>query len=395
MRLLFVQYAGDYREAAQRFAEGGVETYYAQKYSVEAVAEIGKQIEEVAVICCLTTEVYNEVLPNRVRAIGAGFDKDIKISKLIKLIEEQNPTHLIIRTPIREVFSWAIKNKVPTIATFAQAILTRGLRSKIWNYWLANVLNNNQIEWVGNYGVNACLSLQKIGVNSDKIIPWDFQATETPDEFSPKTLSVNKKTWKLFYIGSLIEPKGVGDILESLVHLRDRNCSVKLKIAGQDKKDFFRDKAKQLQVEEDVEFLGLVPNDTVVPLMREADIILVPSRHEYPEGFPLAISHAFCSRTPLIASDHPMFLKSLKHGTNAMIFPAGNSIALATCIEKLLSDQDLYLNISVASDEAWKQLQMPVKWAELINRWIDDSPENQEWLFAHRLSSGLYDSIFV
>jgi hypothetical protein len=44
MRLLFVQYGGDYREAVERFAAGGGETYYAQKYSVDAVAEIGKPL---------------------------------------------------------------------------------------------------------------------------------------------------------------------------------------------------------------------------------------------------------------------------------------------------------------------------------------------------------------
>ncbi len=111
MRLLMVQYAGDYREAVQRFAEGGGETYYAQKYSVDAVAEIGKQIEEAAVLCCMTAEPYNEVLPNGVRAIGAGFNRDILVKKLIKLIEEQNPTHLIVRTPIREVFSGQLRKK--------------------------------------------------------------------------------------------------------------------------------------------------------------------------------------------------------------------------------------------------------------------------------------------
>lgn len=40
MRLLIVQYACDYREAFERFAEGKGETDSAQKYSVDVVAEI-------------------------------------------------------------------------------------------------------------------------------------------------------------------------------------------------------------------------------------------------------------------------------------------------------------------------------------------------------------------
>jgi len=391
MRLLFVQYAGDYREAFQRFAAGGGETYYAQKYSVDAVTDIAKQIEEVTVLCCMTKEPYNEVLENGVRAIGAGFDKDIQINTLLKLIEEQKPTHLIVRTAKREIFRWAVSKKVRTMALFAESISQRGLRSKLRNYLLADLLNNKQVEWVAAYGVNSAVLFQQIGVKADKIIPWDFIVTETPDSSPPKSLQRYQKDWQLFYIGSMIEAKGVGDVLEALAKLRSKNFPVSLKIAGRDENEYFLNKARQLQIEDCVDFLGLVPNNTVLPLMKEADVVLVPSRHEYPEGFPLAITHSLCARTPIIASDHPMFLDNLKDGLSAMIFPAGNAGALSECIEKLLSNPELYWSLSFASKEAWDRLQIPVKWAELINRWIDDSPENKQWLFEHRLSSGQYN----
>ena len=391
MRLLFVQYAGDYREAFQRFAAGGGETYYAQKYSVDAVTDIAKQIEEVTVLCCMTKEPYNEVLENGVRAIGAGFEKDIQINTLLKLIEEQKPTHLIVRTAKREIFRWAVSKKVRTMALFAESISQRGLRSKLRNYLLADLLNNKQVEWVAAYGLNSAVLFQQIGVKADKIIPWDFIVTETPDSSPPKSLQRYQKDWQLFYIGSMIEAKGVGDVLEALAKLRAKNFPVSLKIAGRDENEYFLNKARQLQIEDCVDFLGLVPNNTVLPLMKEADVVLVPSRHEYPEGFPLAITHSLCARTPIIASDHPMFLDNLKDGLSAMIFPAGNAGALSECIEKLLSNPELYWSLSFESKEAWERLQIPVKWAELINRWIDDSPENKQWLFEHRLSSGQYN----
>jgi glycosyltransferase involved in cell wall biosynthesis len=168
---------------------------------------------------------------------------------------------------------------------------------------------------------------------------------------------------------------------------------VKLKIAGGGETEYFINKAKQLKIENCVEFLGLVPNKDVVHLMREADLVLIPSRHEYPEGFPMTIYEGLCSRTPLIVSDHPMFQGNLKHGINAVIFPAGKSTTLSESIEQLLSDPELYKSLSVASYEAWQRLQIPVKWAEMIERWLDNSPENQHWLFDHRLSSGRYNSI--
>ncbi|MBW4618440.1 MAG: glycosyltransferase [Cyanosarcina radialis HA8281-LM2] len=393
MRLVIVQYFGDYRAAFQRFSQGEKETYHAQKYSVDAVTEIAKKIEEVSVLCCLTPEPYHEVLSNGVKAIGTGFKEKLEIKKLINLIREQNPTHLIVRTPIRAIFAWAVRNNIPTIAILADSFLDKTLRHKINNFLLTNCLNDPRIEWIGNHGINACQSLHKIGVNPNKIIPYDMESSAelTPANFSPKTLRENVKTWDLLYVGSLVKSKGVGDILDSILQLKAKKIAVNLKIAGKGEMKWLIEQSKQLKIEDSVEFLGLVANHEIINLMRKADLVIIPSRHEYPEGLPFTIYESLCARTPIVASDHPMFYKKITHGTSAMIFPAGKPTALTACIEKLISDPTLYYNISVASESAWKQLQIPVKWADFINSWIDNSPEKKQWLFEHRFNSGKYD----
>ncbi|MBD1828530.1 glycosyltransferase family 4 protein [Microcoleus vaginatus GB1-A2] len=391
MRLVIVQYGGDYREAYERLANGGSENYYAQKYSVDAVTEMAKRAESVTVICCMT-EKHNEVLANGVRSIGAGFKEPFNLTELIELIAQQNPTHLVMRTPIREVFNWALNNKVRTIAVFAESVFTTTWKDKLRNYLLAKLLNKKQIEWVGTYGITSSLLFQQIGVKPDKIIPWDFLIDSDPDSLAPKEIPAGVKRVKLFYAGLLIQSKGVGDILEAVAKLRERNISVHLKMAGKGEEEFFAQRVEQLQIKDSVEFLGLVPTQTLEPLMRESDLVLVTSRHEYPEGFPLTIQHALRTRTPIVASDHPMFKTHLKHGINSMIFKAGNSLALAECIQKVISDSALYHNLSVASHSTWHELRLPVKWAELIDRWLDDSPESKQWLFEQRLASGAYNS---
>jgi hypothetical protein len=75
MRLTIVQYAGDYREAFNRLRRGGKQTYQAQLYSVDFVGEIAKRVEDLTVICALTEEAYDGILPNGVRAIGGGFGR--------------------------------------------------------------------------------------------------------------------------------------------------------------------------------------------------------------------------------------------------------------------------------------------------------------------------------
>lgn len=393
VRLLIVQYTSDYREAVKRFAAGGDETYYAQKYFVNAIAEIGEKIDEAAVFSCIAEKSYNQILENGVRAIGTGFEQKIQARRLFELFEEYSPTHLVTMTPIRDILDWAIKRRVKTIVTMADSFNSKGLRSKIQYYRLARLLNNRQIDWIGNHNIPASQSLIKIGVNPDKIIPWDFPPSVTPDSFSPKTLPVDGNPRKIFYVGAISEAKGVGDALEAVSLLKSKGLSLKLKLAGKGDVENFINKARDLQIEDCVEFLGLVPNKTIINLMREADLVLVPSRHEYPEGFPFVIYESLCSRTPIVASDHPMFRSKLVDRTSALIFPSGDPVALALSIEKLLSDPQLYQNLSTASYDVWKRLQIPVKWADLVNCWLFDSPENKQWLFKNRLSSGQYSQM--
>jgi glycosyltransferase involved in cell wall biosynthesis len=390
MRVLIVQYGGDYREAVKRFETGGDETYYAQKHSVDTVAEIGKKVDEIATLCCLTEEYYNEVVENGVRAIGTGFVDRIQKKELLRLVKDYKPTHLILRMSDRDILRWAIESKKKILVTLADSFVSGNLRSQFRNYKLKRLLNHKQVDWVGNHGVTASKSLAKIGVKPDKIIPWDWPHTITPDSFSPKTLSGERDTWKILYVGAVKETKGIGDAIAAVSRLANKGQAIELKVAGQGDLESFKNQARDLQIEERVKFLGLVPNKTIVTLMREADLVLVPSRHEYPEGFPMTIYEALCSRTPIVVSDHPMFCDKLSDRINALIFPAGDREACASCIEQLLSSPPLYQKISLASYETWKSLQIPVEWSDLVNQWLFDSSEKSSWLFQHRLSSGKY-----
>jgi glycosyltransferase involved in cell wall biosynthesis len=171
-----------------------------------------------------------------------------------------------------------------------------------------------------------------------------------------------------------------------------RGIKVHLKVAGAGEIDKFKALAERLRVGSAVEFLGLVKNDSVQQIMRDAAVVVVPSQHAYPEGFPLTIYEALCARTPLVASDHPMFARRLIDRVNALIYPSGQPVQLAGRIEELLADQHLYASLSSAAQEAWEGLQVPVKWGDLLYRWICRREEDIRWLREHRLTSGRYDS---
>lgn len=395
MRLLIVQYAGSYRDAFYRFLKGeGGETYYAQKYSVDAVAELKQYATEVATLTYVTDYPYDELLPNGVRAIGAGIKGKLVPDKIIKLIESYNPDRLILRTPTPEVISWATKRKIPTLLTLADSFQSDNLLDRVRNFQLANLLNKSCISWVGNHGLGASRSLQKIGVNPKKIIPWDWPHLLSPLLFSPKTLQApdeaSKPSWSLLFVGFISEQKGVGDVLRAIATLNAKSIPITLNLVGGGEIEHFKAESKKLGVEDQVTFQGLVNNKEIINLMRAADLVLIPSRHDYPEGFPMTIYEALCSRTPIIASDHPMFLEKLKHRESALIFPAGNPSAIARCIENALSDPELYESLSEASYATWQKLQIPVQWADLLNHWLQQSPDSHQWLLERSLASGIY-----
>ena len=391
-RLLIVLYAGDYREAYYRLANGQSETYHAHRYAIESISKLGKQIDEAAVLCCYSKEPYNELVEPGFRVIGTGFDRNQAAKDIIQHIEAQQPTHLVIRAPIKDVLKWTITHKVPAITLLADSFQNRSLRQKFRNHRLSNLLNNPHIEWVGNHGINACRNLEAIGVNPEKIIPWDWVYSVTPEQHSPKHLRQKQDFWELIYVGSISKAKGVGDLIEAVSILKRRGIPVKLKIAGKGDLAPFYQRIAELKLSAEVCFLGLVAHSSVIKLMRDADFVLVPSHHEYPEGFPLTIYEGLCSRTPIIASDHPMFRNNLVHCQNAFIYPAAQPQEIANSIMALIDNPDLYYRLSKMSEQAWQALQVPTKWASVIRQWLLPTPElGSEWLRKYSLKNNLYN----
>ncbi len=349
-------------------------------------------VEEVAVLGCSTEKAYDHFLDCGIRVIGAATSPYTSPKKIVEIIENYNPTHIVLRFPNAAILRWSIKNKVKIITLFADSLTSQGLRRKVKIWRLVRLLNNSGVEWVGNHHINSCASLNKAGVAPEKIVPWDWpRESRTPQEFEPKTIDPNRKSYTFFYAGSISESKGVGDLIDALPLLRDRGIEGHLKIAGSPHKIApFKEQAAANQVSDLVDFLGLIPNEKVVDSMRDVDIVFIPSRHCYAEGLPSTIYEALCSRTPIVASDHPMFLKNIEDGYSALIFPERQPEGIAQCTERLLKNPELYLRLSKNSYEAWKNLQIPVTWAGFIRRWIADNPEENQWLREHTLASDFY-----
>lgn len=325
------------------------------------------------------------------RAVGGNLDPYKDENLLIDLLEQQEPTHLVVRFPSVSVFKWAKRNNVSVMGLLADSFHDNRISARLQNARLSRILNDKAIDLVANHGLSSCHSLKNIGVRPGKIIPWDYPYETTPSDFAPKNLGdTNIDDRNIVYVGSILEAKGVSDVLNALVVLKDSKVTPNLTLIGKGELDYFRAEVNRLGLGGQVILTGGLPHDQALEKMRWADVVVVPSRHAYPEGLPLTIYEALTVRTPLIISNHPMFLQKFELGKDVLMFPEKDSVCLARCIKTLLTDAEVYRTLSLNSADAWSRLQLPVKWHNLIEQWITDTPESRQFLSQHSLEQCSY-----
>lgn len=393
MRVLVINHSGDVRDAYHRLRQGGPETYYAQRYSVSSYASLLEYAREVSVLARVTKEAYDEVLPNGVRAVGCGPTGADGLRVLIERVNELDPTHVVLGTPDRRLIQWLTLQRYHCLSAFSGSIPNaeqrslRRLVTRARNAMIAFCLNQRCFDWVGSYGLGSCRKLVEAGVDPRKVIPWDFLLERDSGTLPVKALrAAPADGFSLCYVGSIQPEKGVGDLIECVALLKSEHFPVRATIVGSDAAGYAEALVRRYGVENEVDLVGLVPNDRIELMMHRSDVVVVPSRPEYPEGFPLVIHHALRARTPLVASTHPMFRAHLRHGRDALLFPAGNARALADTVHALLTDPERYAELSARSDLAWRRLRLDVKWADLVRRWLRRAPEDQAWLAQHTLA---------
>jgi glycosyltransferase involved in cell wall biosynthesis len=388
MRVTFVQF-GNYAEAVERLAQGLGEGYYAQAYSVDYVGELASRCDVVTTIS-LNASGPARWLSNGVYWLGIDRAAAGAPAAVIGAIEEQAPTHLILRIPLLPVLHWAMRRDVRTLPLLADSFqrgeVIRHLRRHLSQRRLARALNAPAFEWVANHNTPASEDLVRIGVHPGKVIPWDFPPLVSPADRPPKTTAAIGAPVKLLYVGSVTSAKGAFDLLDALARLNASSRRYFLTLAGPAPPE--AELARQLArrgVADCVRVAGRVSQQEVMQLMVTHDVVVVPSQHKYPEGLPMTLYEGLSSRTPLVVSDHPMFVGKFRHRESAMVFEGSNPASLAAAIEELVNDPACYARISENAQATWNGIRCPVEWHELLDRWLRNAPEDRDWLATHSL----------
>lgn len=369
-RLVIVQFAGDYRETFRSLRAGGSETYYAQLHSVEGVASLAQDGREVVTICCTASEAYDEVLADGVRAIGVlPGPRGVDDAEIWRQVERCSPTHLVLRSPFRSLLWRARQRRIRVLLTIADSFTQERLIDRVRLRILTALMNSANVDAIANHGRRSAAALVSLGVDTKRVTAWDWPHRLRPHDVRPKRAPL-QRDWILFFAGALIESKGAGDAIRALAELKRLGMGAQLQLAGSGEIEAFAALAQQLGVHERVQLLGRCAHAEVIERMRASDVVLVPSHHDYPEGFPMTLFEALSTRTPIVASDHPMFVHSLVDRCTAMVHPASNALALAERVAALHAEPMLYERLSVDAISTWEALQVPVEWTALLRAWF-------------------------
>ncbi len=384
-KLCFFQ-VSDYRKNYYLLEKNNPETYIDQKKFIEFTANLLNKygIREVSVVCFGVAEGYDQIMPNGVRAVGipGSLTDEDQTQTAKKLIALAGLTRAIVQVPLPKLIKYLVRAKIKTLVMIADSFAGSGLRGLLWGKFFAWILNNSYVQVVSNHNYPASNVLKSFGVKAEKIVPWDFAWEYDINKYPIKVLTNNKKSWKFFYAGRIMEEKGIGDIIRAIYLLKQKSIEISAVFAGEGDIAFFEKRAADLAVSDRVNFINKVSHDQVLSGMRDADIVIVPSRIKSSEGMPCTIYESYMVKTPLILSDHPMMRQGIENG---VFFEAGNPDSLVKAIGSLINDFNLYNRLSAESALALNKLIAPFNPIQIIEHWLSGQKEDKQWLFTHSL----------
>ncbi len=368
-RLVFLQYNGDYAEIFRRLGTGGAETYGNQRYVLDMLLAASERFERTWLVTHHSDRAFTAPLTDTVTAVGFGVAPHHDPHRAVQFLDEVDPTDIIVHFPCAPVLRWRRAAGVRTLALLADSFNRRGAKARLRRLQLARDLNRPAVTWVGNHGQNAARALTTWGVHADKVLAWDYPR-EARAAVEPRQGPRSGRP-RLVYVGLVCFDKGVDCLLESCVVLRNRGCEVDLQIIGDGDLEQYAADVRRKRLDGRVRLSGRLPHDDVERAMRTADAVVVPSLHHYGEGFPLTALEALTLRTPIAASDHPMFRDILVDGDTAVVHRAGDPLSLARSIERLVSDPALYRRISERSETALERSRTAMTMDRLVLGWVD------------------------
>lgn len=163
---------------------------------------------------------------------------------------------------------------------------------------------------------------------------------------------------------SRLDPrKGIDKAIRAFARLDRPNTE--LLIAGTGRLEGrLKDLTQQLGVEDEVRFLGYVPDEELPMLYSSVDLFVLPSEYE---GFGIVFMEAMACETPVIGTDVGGIPTAIDNGTVGQIVPQDGIAELEKSMDFLLSDRERH-ETTAGNARDWAEEH---DWSEIASRMED------------------------
>ncbi|MEM7330579.1 MAG: glycosyltransferase family 4 protein [Chloroflexota bacterium] len=132
------------------------------------------------------------------------------------------------------------------------------------------------------------------------------------------------------FFGRLVSTKGIQTLLEAMRQVKKS----KLLVAGSGElEEPLKQYCQEHQIT-NVEFLGYLNTDKIIPLLQKARFVMMPS--EWYENYSMAVLESFACGTPVLGAKMGGIPEQVIEGQTGLLFESGNADEMATKINYML-----------------------------------------------------------
>lgn len=149
---------------------------------------------------------------------------------------------------------------------------------------------------------------------------------------------VERKPYQLLFVGRLVKAKGLEYLLQALPIILKNYPEVMVNIAGHGADlEAFKLMVKELDIEQQVSFMGALSHSELVPQYQQASIAVFPFIQE---GFGLVTVEAMGCECPVVVSDIPAIQDIIIDGETGLLAESKNAEDFARQIMTLLASPE-------------------------------------------------------
>lgn len=147
------------------------------------------------------------------------------------------------------------------------------------------------------------------------------------------------KELKLLFLGAICDNKGIFDLLDVIATNKAEFIGrIKLYIGGNGEVERLQSVISQKQLAEIVEYVGWVTGEDKNRLLKDCDIVMLPS---YIEGLPITLLEAMAYAKPSITTNVGGIPEIVESGKNGVIITPGDKKALYEAIRLFMDNPQL------------------------------------------------------